>query len=40
MEDIATNELADFFIEITVSEPQKVGEGYGSYLAYKWVTKP
>lgn len=37
MEDVSTDEHSDFFIEITVSEPQKIGEGIGSYLAYKWV---
>lgn len=37
MEDVVTHEHADYFIEITVSEPQKVGEGMGSYLAYKYV---
>lgn len=35
MEDISTDEHSDFFIDITVSEPQKIGEGMGSYLAYK-----
>lgn len=35
MEDVSTEEHSDFFIEITVSEPQKIGEGIGSYLAYK-----
>lgn len=37
MEDVATEESSDQFIEITVSEPHKVGEGIGSYIAYKWV---
>lgn len=36
MEDVSTDEHSDFFIEITVSEPQKIGEGMGSYLAYKY----
>lgn len=35
LEDISTDEHSDFFIEITVSEPQKIGEGMGSYVAYK-----
>ena len=35
MEDVITNENGDQFIEITVSEPQKIGDGMGSYLAYK-----
>lgn len=35
MEEVSTDEHSDFFIEITVSEPQKIGEGIGSYLAYK-----
>lgn len=38
MEDVATEESSDQFIEITVSEPQKIGEGIGSYIAYKWVS--
>lgn len=29
---------ADVYIEITVSEPQKVGDGMGSYIAYKVTT--
>lgn len=39
MEEIATNTnvsgVGEFYIEVTVSEPQKVGEGMGSYLAYR-----
>lgn len=38
MEDviaIAERESGDNFIEITVEEPQKVGDGMHSYLAYK-----
>lgn len=41
MEEIATNTIVsgvidgEFYIEVTVSEPQKVGEGMGSYLAYR-----
>lgn len=38
MEDVATEEMTDQFIEITVSEPHKIGEGIGSYIAYKWVS--
>lgn len=37
MEDVATEESSDQFIEITVSEPLKIGAGIGSYIAYKWV---
>ena len=42
MEDVITateRESGDNFIEITVEEPQKVGEGMHSYLAYKWVVR-
>ncbi|KAJ6647441.1 Sorting nexin-2 [Pseudolycoriella hygida] len=35
MEDVATEESNDQFIEISVSEPHKIGEGIGSYIAYK-----
>lgn len=35
MEDVPTDEAGDAFIEISVSDPQKVGDGMGSYLAYK-----
>jgi sorting nexin-1/2 len=35
MEDVTTEENSDQFIEISISEPQKVGEGMTSYLAYK-----
>lgn len=38
MEDviaIAERESGDNFIEISVEEPQKVGDGMHSYLAYK-----
>lgn len=35
MEEISTYDHSDFFIEITVSEPQKIGEGIGSHLVYK-----
>lgn len=37
MEDIITNENEDQFIEITVSEPHKIGDGMGSYIAYKYI---
>lgn len=40
MEDVLTTterESGDNFIEISVEEPQKVGDGMHSYLAYKWV---
>lgn len=39
MEDVPTDEAGDAFIEISVSDPQKVGDGMGSYLAYKVSTK-
>lgn len=32
-------ESGDQFIEITIKEPQKVGDGMGSYLAYKIITR-
>lgn len=35
MEEVLTNKNGDQFIEITVSEPQKVGDGMGSYIAFK-----
>lgn len=38
MEDVITTterESGDSFIEITVEEPQKIGDGMNSYLAYK-----
>lgn len=41
MEDVITateRESGDNFIEISVEEPQKVGDGMHSYLAYKWVS--
>lgn len=38
MEEISTYDHSDFFIEITVSEPQKMGEGIGSHLVYKYVS--
>lgn len=40
MEDVITateRESGDNFIGISVEEPQKVGDGMHSYLAYKWV---
>lgn len=39
LEDVSTAEYAEDSIEITVSEPQKVGDGMNSYLAYKVTTK-
>ncbi|KAG4073734.1 hypothetical protein HA402_000958 [Bradysia odoriphaga] len=39
MEDVATEEMTDQFIEITVSEPHKIGDGIGSYIAYKVSTR-
>ncbi|CRL01630.1 CLUMA_CG014277, isoform A [Clunio marinus] len=43
MEDVITmtaeRETGDTFIEITVEEPQKIGDGMTSYLAYKVITK-
>uniref|UniRef100_A0A1I8MLZ7 PX domain-containing protein n=1 Tax=Musca domestica TaxID=7370 RepID=A0A1I8MLZ7_MUSDO len=38
MQDVLSDN-GDYFIEITVSEPQKVGDGMGSYLTYKVTTK-
>lgn len=38
MEDVITateRESGDTFIEIMVEEPQKIGDGMHSYLAYK-----
>lgn len=39
MEEVITTseerDTVDQFIEITVEEPQKVGEGMNSFLAYK-----
>ena len=32
-------ESGDQFIEVTVTEPQKLGEGIGSYVAYKVITR-
>jgi sorting nexin-1/2 len=39
MEEIPTGEAGDQFIEITVSEPQKVGDGMSSFIAYKVTTR-
>ena len=31
----------EFFLEIRVHDPAKVGDGMGAYVSYKvWVTKP
>lgn len=42
MEEIVTNgsggNSGEFYIQISVSEPQKVGDGMGSYLAYRVTT--
>lgn len=38
LEEVET-ESYDQFLEIAVTEPQKVGDGMGSYIAYKVVTK-
>jgi hypothetical protein len=39
MEDVLTTteerETVDQFIEISVEEPQKIGDGMNSFLAYK-----
>lgn len=35
MEDVVT-ETFEHMIEITVSEPHKIGDGMGSYIAYKY----
>lgn len=35
MEEVETNDNGDQYIEITVSEPQKMGDGIGSFIAYK-----
>ncbi|XP_055599613.1 sorting nexin-2 [Uranotaenia lowii] len=39
LEDVPTDGAGDVFIEIVVSDPQKVGDGIGSYLAYKVATR-
>ena len=33
------SEAADQFIQITVGEPRKIGDGYGSYVVYRVSTK-
>lgn len=33
------NNTSEYFIEIKVSEPNKIGEGYGSYIAYRVETR-
>ncbi|XP_055682655.1 sorting nexin-2 [Lutzomyia longipalpis] len=38
MEEVETNDNTDQYIEITVSEPQKMGDGIGSFIAYKVTT--
>ncbi|PNF28821.1 Sorting nexin-2 [Cryptotermes secundus] len=37
--DELEKECGDQFIEVTVTEPQKLGEGMGAYVAYKVITK-
>jgi sorting nexin-1/2 len=39
MEEVPTDESSDQFVEISVSEPQKVGDGMSSYIAYKVSTR-
>ena len=38
-EDYGNDEAADTFIEVSISDPQKVGEGMSSYMAYRLTTK-
>ena len=38
-EDYDADEAADVFIQVTISDPQKVGEGMSSYMAYRVTTK-
>ena len=38
-EDYGNDEAADTFIEVTISDPQKVGDGMSSYMAYKVMTR-
>ncbi|KAL7741105.1 hypothetical protein ACLKA6_018138 [Drosophila palustris] len=38
LEEVLTDD-GDYFIQIAVSDPQKVGDGMSSYLAYKVTTK-
>lgn len=38
LEEVDT-ESYDQFIEISVTDPQKIGDGMGSYIAYKVTTK-
>ncbi|XP_013116514.1 sorting nexin-2 isoform X1 [Stomoxys calcitrans] len=38
MQDVLSDN-GDYFVEITISEPQKIGDGMGSYLTYKVSTK-
>lgn len=35
----AEGDGTDEYIQITVSDPQKIGEGMSSYMAYKVTTK-
>jgi len=34
LQEVLTDD-GDYFISIVVSDPQKIGDGMGSYLAYK-----
>ena len=38
-EDYDPDEGADTFIQVTISDPQKVGEGMSRYMAYRLTTK-
>ena len=38
-EDYDPDEAADSFIQVTISDPQKMGEGMSSYMAYRLTTK-
>ena len=38
LQEVLTDD-GDYFISIVVSDPQKIGDGMGSYLAYKVTTK-
>ena len=38
-EEYDPNEASDTFIQITISDPQKMGEGMSSYMAYRMTTK-
>jgi sorting nexin-1/2 len=38
-EEYDPDEASDTFIQVTISDPQKVGEGMSSYMAYRITTK-